>query len=390
MPARSRSSRRGAAAVAVLATLAIVAPASAQSQPGLPPQWGVGGPLAGEGIWIWQLGRSEGGSPTAIAARARAAGMSTVLVKSSDAITFWPQFSRLLVTELQAGGLHVCAWQYVYGRHPAAEARLGARAVSLGAECLVIDAEKQYQGRYVQASRYTAALRRRVGPSYPVALASFPYVDHHPSFPYSAFLDVPQVYWKALGATVDRALDHTYAVNMPYDRPILPLGQLWMNPRPAEIERFCAVAGARGSAGVSWWSWQAASPRAWTAAAELCRLSTLRSAPTPASPALRRGAMGDVVVWAQEHLPGRPAPTGVFDAPTERAVAALQAAAGLPATGVVDAPTWSVLLRRPATQVTWSTVGALPRAGGAGTLVVAPPRSASLPARGDELANRHG
>jgi Putative peptidoglycan binding domain len=438
--APSRHSTVGLAVVVALAAIAIAAPASAQSPTVLPPQWGQGGPLAGQGVWVWQLRRSEHGSPTAIASRARTAGMNTVLIKSSDAITFWPQFSRLLVTQLQAGGVHVCAWQYVYGRYPAAEARLGARAASLGAECLVIDAEKQYEGHYAQASRYVAALRSLVGAGYPVALASFPYVDHHPAFPYSEFLgpsgaqyNVPQVYWKALGTTVDRALTHTYAVNAAYDRPILPLGQLWMNPRPAEIQRFCSLAGTYGSNGVSWWNWQSASPRAWDAAAELCRLSTLPAAPQPTSPTpqptspapqptpeptsprppstpqptsptpqptspaptpkpedptLRGGAMGDPVVWAQEHLPGHPAPTGVFDAATRHAVAALQADAGLPATGAVDGPTWHVLLRRPATRVTWSTANARPRLARPDEVVATPPRSASLPARGDELARR--
>jgi peptidoglycan hydrolase-like protein with peptidoglycan-binding domain len=410
MPTRSRSFRTipGLVAVAAALTLmAVAAPASPQTPPVPPPGPPIlppapatpsrGGPLAGQGIWIWQLGRSQGGSPTAIASRARAAGMGTVLVKSGDAITFWPQFSRFLVTQLQAAGVHVCAWQYVYGKHPGAEARLGARAVSLGAECLVIDAEKQYEGRYAQASQYVEALRRRVGAGFPIALASFPYVDRHPAFPYSAFLgpggaqyNVPQVYWKAIGTSVDRAVAHTYAVNAVYDRPILPLGQLWMNPRPIEIERFCALAGSYGSAGVSWWSWQAASPRAWDAAAELCRLSTFPSPSQPAYPTLGSGAKGDVVVWVQQHLPGSRPPTGVFDTETERGVAALQAAAGLPATGVLDAATWRVVLRRPGMRVSWTAPGARPRAGRTGSVTAAAPRSSSLPAQGNELARRHG
>jgi hypothetical protein len=63
----------------------------------------------------------------------------------------------------------------------------------------------------------------------------------------------------------------TYAVNATYNRPVLPLGQLWMNPRPAESQRFCSPASTHGSNGVSWWNWQSASPRAWDAAAEAAR-----------------------------------------------------------------------------------------------------------------------
>jgi peptidoglycan hydrolase-like protein with peptidoglycan-binding domain len=87
-------------------------------------------------------------------------------------------------------------------------------------------------------------------------------------------------------------------------------------------------------------------------------------------------------------LPGHPAPTGVFDARTKRAVAALQAGAGLPATGAIDDPTWRVLLRRPAARITWSTATARPRAASADPRVATPPRSAALPAQGDELARR--
>ena len=66
----------------------------------------------------------------------------------------WSQFNPTLVRELHAGGLQVCAWQYVYGNHPIAEAYLGAEAVQDGADCLIIDAETEYEGKYVQAQTY--------------------------------------------------------------------------------------------------------------------------------------------------------------------------------------------------------------------------------------------
>src|SRR5262249_42399472 len=79
-----------------------------------------GSALDGQGMWIWYLSRSNGGSVPAIAARAHATGVGTVLVKSSDGSTnYWSQFSSRLVQELHANGLKVCAWQYVYGSSPA-------------------------------------------------------------------------------------------------------------------------------------------------------------------------------------------------------------------------------------------------------------------------------
>src|SRR3954452_13826313 len=175
--------------------------------PASPPPAGGALPAAfrGDGMWIWQLPRSAGGDPAAIAAQAHGAGIETVFVKSSDGNTAWAQFNPTLVQALHAQGLRACAWQFVYGADPAGEAAQGARAVGAGADCLVIDAESSYEGRYAQAQVYMAALRAAIGPAYPVGLTSFPYVDYHPRLPYSVFLapgaaqaNLPQVYWKAI------------------------------------------------------------------------------------------------------------------------------------------------------------------------------------------------
>ena len=183
-------------------------------------------------MWIWELPKSEGGDVNAIAARARAAGISTVFVKSSDGPDdAWAQFNPTLVQALHAYGLHVCAWQFVYGADPLGEAAQGASAVAAGADCLVIDAESRYEGRYAQAQQYVAALRAAVGPAYPIGLTSFPYVDYHPGLPYSVFLapgaaqvNLPQVYWKDIGGSVDAVSARTWAHNRIYGVPIAPLG----------------------------------------------------------------------------------------------------------------------------------------------------------------------
>ena len=120
--------------------------------------------MRGNGIWIWQLPKSDGGNLDAIAARAHGANMSTVFVKSSDGADVWSQFTPALVAALHARGLRACAWQFVYGKDPLGEAAAGAGAVAKGADCLVIDAETAYEGRYAAAQRYVAALRARSAP----------------------------------------------------------------------------------------------------------------------------------------------------------------------------------------------------------------------------------
>jgi hypothetical protein len=321
--------------------------------------------FAGSGMWIWQLNASDGGDLAAIAARAHAAELATVFVKSSDGpADRWAQFNAGLVQALHADGVRACAYQRVYGADPIGEARLGVDAVADGADCLVIDAETEYEGRYAAAQRYLQALRAGVGPDYPLGLTSFPYVDYHPRLPYSVFLgpggaqaNLPQVYWKAIGGTVDAVSAHTVAHNRLYGVAIAPLGQAYDNPSPADIARFRALWAGYGSAGMSWWSWQSTAPEGWLALAT--PIAPLPP-PDPGWPTLASGNKGDEVVWLQQHLESfdpTVLPTGAFDAATDRALRALQAARGLPVTGTTDPGTWQVVLSLPLNPVDWTAAG---------------------------------
>jgi len=313
----------------------------------------------GHGMWIWELGRSDGGDPAAIAARARAAGLATVFIKSSDGPrSRWAQFSPAVVATLKAQGLRVCAWQFVYGNDPAGEAALGVDAIADGAECLVIDAEGAYSGKYAQAAEYMGALRAAVGPAYPIGFTSFPYVDYHARIPYSVFLgpgganaNLPQVYWKDIGGTVDAVSARTLAHNRIYGVPIAPIGQTYGNVPPADIVRFRQLWAAYGSAGLSWWSWQATGVSGWAALTTPVGPPALPPA-DPGWPALARGNKGDQVLWLQQHLASahpEVARTSTFDAATDTALRAFQAARGLPVTGTTDALTWQAVLGLPVT-----------------------------------------
>jgi len=350
----------------------------------------------GDAMWIWLLNRSSGGNVDRIAARARSHGLELVIMKGADGVSRYGQLSPGFVRAMHDRGLRVCGYQFVFGRRPLTEARVGARVAATGIDCLMVDAESAYEGRYVAAQTYMRNLRTRVGPNFPIGLTSFPYVHYHPGFPYSVFLgpgaaefNLPQIYWRAIGTSVDKAIATTYIYNRVYERPIDPLGQLYMDPRGREILRFRKLARASGFGGVSWWSWQHASARGWRAAGRR-RLGTTRGyAPTRTYPELARGAAGDLVVWAQLHLIsggylGSQA-TGRYASLTERAVGEFQLAAGLPPSGVTDAATWQQLLARldPAA-VTWSARRSAGRAG-ADSTTMAVPQSAHLSARANEL-----
>jgi Putative peptidoglycan binding domain len=363
-------------------------------------------------MWIWELGSTDGGNLADIIAGAKLYGVNTVFVKSSDGGDYWSsQFTPAIVHALHAGGLKVCAWQYVYGASPLREADAGARAVRDGADCLVIDAEAQYEGRYIAAQTYMERLRSLIGSRYPVALAGFPYVDFHPSFPYSVFLgpdgaqyNMPQMYWRDIGTSVSDVFAHTYSLNRIYRRPIFPLGQLYSNPPPREIVRFRELDLAYGAGGISWWDWQSASAKAWNAMSlPINSVPNVSAEKTMA--VVGRGASGDLVVWAQEHLIAAGFPvkvSGEFKYRTAIQVAAFQANHHLTTDGQIGPDTWAALLRYKPVHVDWSldrhlAAGAQLRAaaaslrrGASPTVTLPVPLSAADPARRNEIPGSLG
>jgi hypothetical protein len=356
-------------------------------------------PFDRQGMWIWYVDRSEGGSVGRIAARAGRAGIGTVYIKAGDGGSYWSQFSSGLVDALHAGGLDVCAWQFVYGESPLAEAKVGAAAVRHGADCLVIDAESDYEGRYAAAERYLHALRARIGAAFPLSLAGFPYVDYHPAFPYSVFFgpegatfNQPQMYWKAIGTSVRGVYEHTYLFNRLWGRPVYPVGQTYEEPGAAQLLRFRRFAASYGGGPPSWWDWQETSTASWGALGVSSAGPLAGYRPIASQPLLRRGSRGDLVVWAQEHLVGAGAATlpvtGVYGRLTSTAVRAFQASQGLPADGAIGTTTWSALLGVEPVRPRWAARPARSSGSGASASRARPahrPASASLPAHAYEI-----
>ncbi len=374
-------------------------PAAPAAEPPVP----VGNtPFDRQGMWIWYVSHSEGGSAGRILARARKHDIGTVYVKSGDGGGIWNQFSRALVRRLHEGGLDVCAWQFVYGKQPVAEAKVGARSVKRGADCLVIDAEADYEGRYAAADRYIRALRGRIGEDFPLSLAGFPYVDYHPAYPYSVFLgpggaqyNQPQMYWKTIGVSVRTIYEHTYEFNRLWERPIYPLGQTYEGPGKASLRQFRRFAASYGSGPPSWWSWQETSGKEWGALGANAGDRPLTGyRPQVEHPLLKRGDRGDMVIWAQEHLIGAGAQltvNGVFGKQTLAAVRAFQKGQGLPASGRVDTATWEALLAYRPYRMPWASQRTRGHKGAAARVTPARrPLSASLPAKGYEIPPRGG
>ena len=314
-------------------------------------------PFTGTGQWIWYVSRS-GSDAAAIASKAKAHGITTVFVKSGDGGTYWPQFDQI-VGPLKAQGIKVCAWQFVYARRPRRQAKIAIRAIRSGADCFVVDAESSFEGGHYAAARaYMKKIRLVVGLSYPIGLSSFPYVDYHPSFPYSAFFEppygaqfnLPQVYWRAIGTPVTTAMDHTYLWNNIYATPIAPTAGTWLGESKTELKDFRQDAVLNGSPGVSYWNWQETRPWQWSAFSAPLDPSLSQNVLPVKYPKLAVGSKGDAVVWAQTQLNEwgyLVRSSGYFRQATADAVRGFQTDHNLPITGELDATTWAELLKPP-------------------------------------------
>lgn len=316
-------------------------------------------PFASDALWVTQVSPPQTGQE--IVAEAAQAGVATLYVKAAEGSGLELQFSPALVSEMRAAGATVCAWTFVSGANPAGEAAAAVAAVQDGAQCLVVDAESQYDGRYGAAQSFVRAVRSKLGRGFPVGLASEAEVLEHPKFPYSVFLGpggfdvvLPQIYWLDFGVGVEAACASAIDVNSIYGRPILPVGQLYGSPTPAELARFRALVSAYGAVAWSFFDLDSAQPE---------QLAAIR-APVPAlarkavgPPIVRAGADGDEIVWAQELLnaAGAHLPVGgFFGAETARAVAVFQRRHRFPATGTLGPATWKALLRFRAREPSWA------------------------------------
>ena len=318
-------------------------------------------PVDGDGMWIWRLS-DTGGTAESIADKAKSEGYEWVAIKSGDGDDQWSQFTPELANQIKSRGVRVCDWVFVYGADPLAEARVSAQAKKDGADCLIIDAEGHYEGRYAAADAYMRKLRNLVGNRYKLGFTSFPYVDFHPSLPYSVFLgrngaqfNLPQVYWKTIGDSVRESYEHTYVWNRPYGRKIFPLGQTYLGPSKTELRNFRRHGNEFEARGVSWWAWHTTAGKEWNAgSAKVGKVKGYEALGDFVH--LNRGASGDFVLQAQQLLRAfkiRAPVNGKLNNATSDALFKFQRRKGIAKTGDLNNATWRKLLKREPVQIRW-------------------------------------
>jgi hypothetical protein len=313
-------------------------------------------------MWIWLPERAEGGDPAAIVARAQAAGLTHIYVRtgsSRQGFTGAP-FLDAILPAAHAAGIRVYGWDFPYLDDWQADVNRALTAIGYRTpgghriDGFVPDIETRAEGTNLSTEgvlAYSSELRRWVGPSYPL-VACVPRPSDHAIavFPYAAILPyydavAPMVYW--LNRQPDSDVIGAVQWLAQFGKPVIPVGQAYDGgpeggrpgpPPPDEIQRFLAAAESVGATGASFWSWQHASPDIWNAIGAAGEVAL----PPPGQPLSHPEV---IAVQGQLGSLGYGVPmTGVWDQPTVDALRALQADLGATPTGELDATARAALL----------------------------------------------
>ncbi len=246
---------------------------------------------AGTGMWTYQWSETEGGSATRIVAKAKAAGLTHLYVRTGTrqgGFDGAPVLKKLLPATKDTG-IAVIAWDFPQLAHPVRDAQrlaAAARYTVKGAPrvaAVAPDIETGAEGTKLSAHAVTVYMKtlRSLLPKDVSIIGVVPWPSEHRvgKYPYSkvaAWSDAiaPMAYWVNRDpATVARQSMKRLRV---FAKPVIPIGQAydpridvptlkWGSPSQADVQAFLDSARKYGAPSASLWVWQFASRAHWTA-----------------------------------------------------------------------------------------------------------------------------
>lgn len=225
----------------------------------------------GNHMFIWQADKVYGGDANQMIAKAKQFGYRGVIIKfangslKGDSVSqgYMDQFKKYAPAFKQAGFI-VGGWIYQYLTDIQGEVDACSQAVSAGADWIVLDGEADLNGKGAAVTEFGKKLRNS-HPQLPVGLSSFPLYARHTDFPYQEFTSfvnvlMPQIYWSALGMSVQQAVNDTLTeYRGQFSLPIAPTGQAYHQVTPQQMQQFIQLCSDSHLPGISWWDWQEAS-----------------------------------------------------------------------------------------------------------------------------------
>jgi hypothetical protein len=245
----------------------------------------------GTGMWTYQWAETEGGSAKKIVAKARAAGLSHLYVRTGTrqgGFDGGPVLKKLLPAT-KGTGIAVIAWDFPQLVHPVADAHrlaAAARYTVKGAPrvaAVAPDIETGAEGTRLSGARVLTYMKtlRSLLPKDVSIVGVVPWPSEHRvgKYPYAkvaAYSDAiaPMAYWVNRDpATVARQTMQRLAV---FRKPVVPIGQAydpridvpslrWGSPSRGDVAAFLRTAHKYGAPSASLWVWQFASREHWKA-----------------------------------------------------------------------------------------------------------------------------
>jgi len=244
----------------------------------------------GKGMWIFEPEKTENGDVAAIVAKAKAAGLSHLYVRTGSSWNgfYAGPFLDQILPAAHAANLLVYGWDFprlidVKADVERAEAAIDYRAPGKHRiDGFSADIETRSEGTVITgeaAAAYGKALRDTVGSNFPL-IATVPRPSPFQSYPYAQVVEsfdavAPMVYW--LNRQPDTDVTGAIRDLAQFGKPVFPIGQAYDGapeggragvPPPEELWRFMRFAQGGGAQGVSFWSWQSANSKAWAAITE--------------------------------------------------------------------------------------------------------------------------
>ena len=237
-------------------------------------------PLAGKGMWIWQMGRIAGGDPNEIVRNAIGLGITHVYVRvgsGTKGLNTLAQVAPILPVAHRAG-IKVIAWYFPYFNDIAGDVRrsrdaINSRYAGETFDGFAADIESA-PGSALSAATgaaYSRALRAAVPHAYLIVVPPRPSPHALKTFPFDAIIPhydavAPMVYWGKYDP-VQTTVDAIRFFAGRYGKPVAPIGQAYDmgpeggpkgNPPPWQSWAFMRASKEKGAVGVSFWVWETA------------------------------------------------------------------------------------------------------------------------------------
>lgn len=234
-------------------------------------------PVAGKGMWIYEMHRTHRGDPVRIVRMAERLGLTHIYVRVGSGWTRRPRTlheAARVLPAAHAHGIKVVAWYFPYFRNVGNEVAQSLRTIRYRYrghrfDGFAADIERVPGAKFrtPRIARYSRGLQRGAGEMPLISVVPWPSTYQH-SFPYGAAVRgydavAPMAYW-GFFSPLDVVATSMKRLKR-FGIPIAPIGQAYNmgpeggprgRPHPRALHAFMAQARAHGAVGVSFWSWQ--------------------------------------------------------------------------------------------------------------------------------------